>query len=464
MRGCESMFYGREHQKKSLLDMIKKEEQMITLIYGRRRIGKSELIKQSLKESDVQSIYYECKQTTEQNNVDSLAEIIADIFDFPKPSFSNIEALLNFIFKKSEEKTIILVFDEYPYLRENVKGLDSIVQSLIDKYKDTSHMKFIICGSYVDTMKELLAKQNPLYGRIDLTIDLKPMDYYESALFYEGFFNEDKVRLYSVFGGIPYYNRLVEADKSVRENIINLIASPGARLENEVSMYLNSEISKITNANEVFEALARGFSKYKDILDQSNVSSGPTLVDVLDKLIKMQMVKKEAPINDENNKKKAGYFISDNLSLFYYKYIFRNISRMNIMNSEIFYDKYINEDFETEYVPKIFENICKQYLIRLNKAGRIEEPFEKIGKYYYDDSINKTNGEFDIVTLDDKGYIFYEAKFRKDPVTESMIKKEILQVNQSGLSCYKYGFISKSGFDCEAADDRILISLDELYK
>lgn len=464
MRGCESMFYGREHQKKSLLDMIKKEEQMITLIYGRRRIGKSELIKQSLKESDVQSIYYECKQTTEQNNVDSLAEIIADIFDFPKPSFSNIEALLNFIFKKSEEKTIILVFDEYPYLRENVKGLDSIVQSLIDKYKDTSHMKFIICGSYVDTMKELLAKQNPLYGRVDLTIDLKPMDYYESALFYEGFSNEDKVRLYSVFGGIPYYNRLVEADKSVRENIINLIASPGARLENEVSMYLNSEISKITNANEVFEALARGFSRYKDILDQSNVSSGPTLVDVLDKLIKMQVVKKEAPINDENNKKKAGYFISDNLSLFYYKYIFRNISRMNIMNSEIFYDKYINEDFETEYVPKIFENICKQYLIRLNKAGRIEEPFEKIGKYYYDDSINKINGEFDIVTLDDKGYIFYEAKFRKDPVTESMIKKEILQVNQSGLSCYKYGFISKSGFDCEAADDRILISLDELYK
>ena len=89
------MFYGREHQKKSLLDMIKKEEQMITLIYGRRRIGKSELIKQSLKESDVQSIYYECKQTTEQNNVDSLAEIIADIFDFPKPSFSNIEALVN---------------------------------------------------------------------------------------------------------------------------------------------------------------------------------------------------------------------------------------------------------------------------------------------------------------------------------------------------------------------------------
>ena len=458
------MFYGRERQKKSLLDMIAKDQQMISLIYGRRRIGKSELIKQSLKETDVQSIYYECKQTTERNNVDSLAELIGDAFNFPKPSFDNIEELLNFVFKKSEDTSLILVFDEYPYLRQNVKGLDSILQSVIDKYKDTSHMKFILCGSYVDTMKELLAKQNPLFGRIDLTIDLKPMDYYETALFYEGFSNEDKVKLYSVFGGIPYYNRLVDANKSVKENIIELIASPGARLENEVSMYLNSEISKITNANEVFEALAKGYSKYKDILDQSNVSSGPTLVDILDKLIRMDVVKKEVPINDENNKKKAGYFISDNLSLFYYKYIFRNISRMNIMDSEVFYNKYIDEDFETKYVPKIFENICKQYLIRLNKEGLNEETFEKIGKYYYDDPINKKNGEFDIVTLDDKGYIFYEAKFRKETVTESMIKEEILQVNQTGLFCYKYGFISKSGFCCEASEDRILISLDELYE
>lgn len=458
------MFYGREVQKKNLLDMIARNEQMISLIYGRRRIGKSELIKQSLRETDVLRIYYECKQTSERNNIDSLAELIGEAFGFPKPSFSDMEDLLNFLFKKSEEKKMILVFDEYPYLRENIKGLDSILQSIIDRYKDTSHMKFILCGSYVDTMKALLAKQNPLYGRVDLTIELKPMDYYESALFYDSFSEEDKVKLYSVFGGIPYYNRLIEADKSVRENIISLIASPGARLENEVSMYLNSEISKITNANEVFEALAKGFSKYKDILDQSNVSSAPTLVDVLDKLIKMDVVKKEAPINDENNKKKAGYFISDNLSLFYYKYIFRNISRLNIMNPEMFFNKYIDIDFETKYVPKAFENICKQYLIRLNKDGRIEEPFEKIGKYYCDDPIHKKNGEFDIVTLDDNGYIFYEAKFRKEPITESMIKEEILQVNQSGLTCYKYGFISKSGFQCEASDNRILISLEELYQ
>ncbi len=457
------MFYGREAERKKLHTMFHSDGQMISLIYGRRRIGKSELIKQVLKETDITGIYYECKQTTEKNNVDSLAELIGEAFQFPTPAFKDMEQLLQFLFKRSKQEPLILVLDEYPYLRENAKGLDSILQSVIDSNKDTSHMKLIICGSYVDTMKALLARQNPMYGRIDLTISLKPMDYYDSALFYPSFSDEDKVRLFSVFGGIPYYNRLIDSKKSIRENVIDLIASPGARLENEISMYLNSEISKITNANEVFEALAKGFSRYKDLLDQSNVSSGPALVDILDKLIRMDVVAKEAPINNENNRKKSGYFISDNLSLFYYKYIFRNISRMNIMDPDVFYDKYIADDFETKYVPKIFETICKQYLIRRNRKGLMEEPFEKIGKYYYDDPVEKKNGKFDIVTQDDRGYIFYEAKFRKDPVTESMVQNEIRQVTQTGLNCYKYGFFSRSGFLCDQEENQILIELKELY-
>lgn len=458
------MFYGRKIERKKLCTMFQTDGQMISLIYGRRRIGKSELIKQVLKETEIKSIYYECKQTTEQNNVDSLAELISELFEFPKPAFKNMEVLLQFLFQKAEKEQLILVLDEYPYLRENSKGLDSILQSVIDHYKDTSNMKLIVCGSYVDTMKALLEKQNPLYGRIDLTLNLKPMDYYESALFYSEFSDEDKVRLFSVFGGIPYYNRLIDSGKSVRDNIIDLIASPGARLENEVSMYLNSEISKITNANEVFEALAKGFSRYKDILDQSNVSSGPALIDILDKLMRMDVVAKEAPINDENNKKKSGYFISDNLSLFYYKYIFRNMSRLNIMDPDVFYDRYISDDFETKYVPKSFERICKQYLIRKNRKGLMDEVFEKIGKYYYDDPAEKKNGEFDIVTQDDRGYIFYEAKFRKDPVTESIVQNEIRQVEQTGLKCYKYGFFSRGGFTCEKEENRILIELSELYR
>ncbi len=106
---------------------------------------------------------------------------------------------------------MILVIDEYPYLRKIVPGMDSILQSLIDRFRDKGTIKLIICGSYVEIMKNLVASDNPLYGRIDKTVDLKPMDYYESALFYESFSNEDKIRLYSVFGGIPYYNSLIDS-------------------------------------------------------------------------------------------------------------------------------------------------------------------------------------------------------------------------------------------------------------
>lgn len=101
-------------------------------------------------------------------------------------------------------------------------------------------------GSFVEVMRSLLGHSNPLYGRVDLTIDLKQMDYYESSLFYPNYSSEDKVRIYSVFGGIPYYNRLIDDSKSVKENIIDLIASSGARLENEVSMYL-----KVNSVEEV---------------------------------------------------------------------------------------------------------------------------------------------------------------------------------------------------------------------
>lgn len=456
-------FIGREEQLKKLDRVINTDELTFSLIYGRRRVGKSELVKQAVKRNDVKSFYYECKQVSEAGNAAGLGEIVSEIMELPKLGFSDIEAVLKYIFELSVKEKIILVLDEYPYLRENIKGMDSILQSLVDKYKDTSKLTLIILGSYVEVMRSLLEHSNPLYGRVDLTIDLKQMDYYESAYFYPNFSVEDKVRIYSVFGGIPYYNRLIDDSKSVKDNIIELIASSGARLENEVSMYLNAEISKITNANEVFEALSRGYTRYSDILSQSHVSSGPTLVDVLDKLMRMEVVVKTAPINDGNNKKKAGYYISDNLSLFYYRYIFKYSSQMKIMDSEVFYKKYIETDFEEHYVPHIFETICSQYLIRMNRLGNIEPVFEKIGKYYYDNPVEHTNGEFDVVTEDENGYIFYEVKFKKTPVTDEIIEKEINQVEATGLNCYKYVFISRSGFSCQQREKIKLIELNELY-
>ncbi|WP_295918424.1 ATP-binding protein [Anaerovibrio lipolyticus] len=456
-------FIGRKKQLMQLANIINSEQLNTTLIYGRRRVGKSELVKQAIKDAGVKVIYYECRQIAEASNVKNICDIVAEVFELPTLGYTTLEDIFEFIFKLSQKEKLVFVLDEYPYMRANSKGVDSILQVLIDSYKDSAKLSLILLGSFVDVMKSLLSSSNPLYGRVALTIDLKQMDYYESAMFYPKFSDEDKVRIYSVFGGIPYYNELIDDTKSVKENIINLIASPGARLENEVSMYLNSEISKMTNANEVFAALAQNYSKYSDILAQSHVSSGPTMADVLDRLIRMDVVERLAPINDERNKKKAGYYISDNLSLFYFRYIFRYSSQLKIMDEEIFYEKYIHKDFEEWFVPHRFEEICKQYLIRQNRMGNIEPVIEKIGKYYYDDPDNHTNGEFDVVTYDEKGYAFYEVKFRKRPVSKDIIEAEIQQVKKTGLDCYKYVFISRAGFEVEPLRDVQLIELRELF-
>lgn len=460
-------FLGRKEQINLITKFLSSDKNNAALVYGRRRVGKTELIKYCLQENKSLSIYYECKETSELNNVESFSEIIAEKFGLPPLAFDSFEAALSFLYKQATAKELVIVIDEYPYIRKVVKGLDSIIQSLIDNNKATSKLKMILCGSYVETMKSLLSEENPLYGRFDLIMNLKAMDYYESSLFYKEFSDEDKIRLYSVFGGIPYYNRLIDSSKTVKQNIIDLIASPHSRFENEVQMYLKSEISKMQNAYEVFEALAKGFVRFKDILSKSQVSSSPTLADVIDKLIKMDIVKKESPINDELNKKKAGYYVSDQLTLFYFKYIYRNLSRLAVMDSESFYDKFIAPDFEEHYVPKAFEQVCKQFLIRKNRSGELEDSFEKIGKYWYDDPVNHKNGDFDIVTENDDSYIFYEAKFREEKLDKNLIWNEIQQVNNTGLICSKYGFFSKTGYkeiDEEYKKQLILFTIEDLYR
>lgn len=458
----KNAFLGRKDELSKIEAFLNKKGFFACLLYGRRRIGKSELIKNAIKDRKELTIYYEAKQTTEKNNVDSLTELICEVLKVDHIRFNGLEELLEYLFKFSVKNDLTLVLDEYSYLIKMINGLDSILQNLIDKYKDASKMKLIISGSFIDMMKDLLEYHNPLYGRFDLIINLKQMDYYDSSKFYSNFSNVDKVKIYSVCGGVPYYNKLVDDKLSVRENIINIIASNDSRLENEIQVYLKSEIQKINNANEIFETLAKGYSRPIDIINQSSIKSGPLLIEVLNKLISMELVEKQSPINDENNKKKIGYYIIDNLSSFYYKYIYRYNSQFKVMSSDAFYDKFIDDDFEREYVSKKFEDICKQFLIKKNINTEITPSFFKIGKYYYDLPKQKINGEFDIVTEDEKGYIFYEVKFRKNKMKLSDVEKEISQVNATSLNCYKYGFFSAMGFE-DNVRDVIKYTLNDLY-
>lgn len=456
-------FIGRFNELNVLKKAYETDGYEGILIYGRRRIGKSELIKHSYRDETCKVVYFEATKVSEESNTLAFNEIIASAFNIPVPNFKTFKDALDYVFKRSLNEKIILVIDEYPYLREKIVACDSVFQNVIDTYAMSCHLKLILCGSYVDIMENLLDQDNPLYKRLSININLKQMDYYESALFYPHYSNEDKVRIYSVFGGLPYYNRYVDDTMSVKENIIRLIASPDARFNGDPERALEKEIVKMTNANEAFMAIARGYCKFGDIFTHSNVTSTPTLADVLNKLISMDIVKKESPMNDENSKKSI-YSISDRLTLFYYRYIFPKASYFSTMPSNAFFDEFIAEDFETQYVPKQFEEVAKQYLLRKNRAGEITPVLYKIGKYYYDDPKNHRNGEFDIVTQNKDGYDFYEVKFTKHPIDDHVVATEVEQLKSVGIPYHRLGFISRSGFFISNPEKYILIDLSEIYR
>ena len=456
-------FLARETEVKKLTTALSQPDYELILVYGRRHVGKTELIKHTCRLSGLPVVYYMCRQINEKKLADDLTAAVDSVFPLEGQLFRSFEDALRFMYKKGQKGPAVLVLDEYPNARKEIKGLDTMLQSLSDEYKGNTQLKVILSGSYIDIMKSLKGSNEPLYGRITLSIDLKQMDYFDSARFYPSFSDTEKVELYSVFGGVPLYNSLIRSDLSVKENIVNLIASPDARLSDEIDSFLKTELSKIANANSVFDAMAAGEINYSEIQKKANIESSGVMNDLILKLIGMEVVKKEYPINKENDKNKSHYYIKDNLSRFYYRYIARHLSQMSIMDPGIFFDRFIKPDFEEHYIPKAFEEICRQFLIRKNLAGKMDPVIEKIGTYYYDDPVNHKNGEFDIVTYDEKGYSFFEAKYKSRPITEGMVQKEIQQVQTTSLSCYQYGFFSKSGFADNVSETVKKFTLTDIY-
>ena len=458
-------FYGRKLELQRFEAFLTRSNALLAVVYGRRRIGKSALIKEVLKQSGVQSVYLECRQTSEADHVAMLSELISQALRMPGWTATSVEALLDSLAQFAVTTPFILVLDEYPYLRDLIDGCDSILQGFVDRWKGRTQLKLVLCGSYIDVMKGVIEHQSPLYGRAGFVLEVKPLDYFEASSFYPEAPLAQRVGFYSLFGGIPYYNELIDPTLSVRENVLALLEAEAAVLSNEIGMFLRAELSKLNNANLVLLAIAQGARKFSDILAQTRIAKSPTLAEVLDRLMTMGMIVKEAPINEENNKRRAIYRIADPLADFYYQFVYRHASQLHVLSSAQFYKLLVEEAFETQFVPKAFESICKQYLIRCNRAGRIDPPFLKIGRYYYDLPKEKRNGEFDIVTEDSTGYVFYEAKFRRHAMTRAQIDAEIAQVRASPLSADRFGFFSRSGFDedVERSERVRLYTLEDIY-
>ena len=455
-------FIGRIDELNRIRKIINNSKQSNILVYGRRRIGKSYLIKKAIENYNGKVIHYQCKNIKIENTLVEISNIFSSVLNLGyNIIFKSIEDFLDAAFNYKDN--LIVILDEYSYLIPKVEGLNSIIQNKIDMYKFESNIKLILSGSQIDLMKDIVEYKSPLYGRFDDIIELKEHNYLEASEYYPNFSNEDKVMLYSVFGGEPLYNSMIDSQKSAKDNIIDLIVKENSFIELSIQNMLITELSKISFGNDVLQQIALGVKKNDDLVNKTHAESPAHLNHTLTKLLNLGLIKKISPINDENNKKKTMYFINNNPVRFYYKYLYKNLNERNIMDKYVFYSTIIEEDFETKYIPNVFEDISRQFLILKNKKNLINPPFTKIGTYWYDDKNRKINVQFDVVTYDKKGYIFYEVKYTKIKVDEKVIDDEIRQLSQINLNYYNLGFISKKGFDVEK-NRYIFITLKDIYE
>ena len=455
-------FIGRQEELKRLKHIINKDSQENVLIYGRRRIGKSFLIKKALESYEGIVINYQCMEKNAFDTLSDLTSIIREKFNIEyNITFRNLEEILDFLFKSN--KKVVLVLDEYPYLLKKIDGVNSIIQNKIDTYKFDSKLKLILSGSQIDIMLNIIKHDSPLYGRFSESIHLKEHDYYESSLYYPNYNNEEKLLLYSVFGGEPIYNSKIDQTKTPDENIIELMVKENSYCELMINNVLKTELGKIEYANDVILAIASGLKKNDDIVRKSHVESTSKIAYILDALQSLDLIEKKFPINAEKNKKKTMYYIKSNALKFYYCYIFKNYNIRSVVEINEFYDTIIKPKLNEIYIPKIFEDVTKQYLIKLNKAKKLTPSFMEIGTYWYDDKQNKVNGQFDVVTNDSNGYIYYEVKYTNAKIDDRVVREEKEQLQALKLEYYKLGFVSKTGFNISNPNDYILISLNDIY-
>ena len=380
------MFLGRERELKELTEKLSNSKFEAILLYGRRRIGKTELIRRAAQSFEGLFLYYECKRSLYGDNISGLNELLKKSFNYSF-SFENFRDILQFILDQSAKTPILFALDELPFLITENSNVVSDIRDLIDEYNQKTNCKIVFSGSYVDVMKSLIEGNRETFGRFTGIIELKAFDYYDSAKFYSNYTNEEKILMYSVFGGVAFFNSLIDASLSPTENIYKLLLSPNSILQLEIEHTISSETNKIPMLNSLIEEIGKGSSKYSDINNKLTTkrSRAVNIDYLLKKLSDMEIVEKKVPINDKENRKKITYCFSDNLMQFYYQYIYRNKNMNSIMDVHDFYTEFVEDDLKTRYLPKKFEKISQEYLIRASRQHLISPVIYEIGTYSFDD-------------------------------------------------------------------------------
>jgi AAA+ ATPase superfamily predicted ATPase len=453
------MFIGRLDELNTLYRLLEKPSASV-MIYGKRKVGKTTLISEALKASTDKTIYYECLKAPMQENIDGFVAMLVYEKILPVQltfkSFTDVFAYMNTV-----DATFNVVIDEYPYLKAFAKPetVDSIFQSVIDN--NLKNIRLFISGSHIGMMKDLLEEKNALYGRFTTTICLKELDYLTASEFYKGKSVYDKIAMYAVFGGSPYINCALDEAKSLKENIIATLLNPTSYVYNYAEHLLISDYTNAINAERIFYAISNGKRKYSEIEERLGLKANGNLSKQLNSLEKMDIIAKTYPINKLDDKKKVSYEVRDNLLRFYYAFIYKNKSALQMIGAEAFYEEYIEGAIIT-FISHRFEEIARTYFSLCVQKGKLRG-ISNIGTFYYDDSTTRSNGEFDVVLEHKDTYDIYGVKYYSEPMQLREIHEEVAQINAiKGLRIGKIGFIATAGYE-ETPDGYDFIDINNLY-
>lgn len=383
------------------------------VLYGRRRVGKTELIKQFSKNKN--ALYLLADKRGTLLNLERFADKAAEHFNEVPPRVENFYDLFKYIFHHVTTEKYIISIDEFSYLMERDDTISSVFQVIWDEDLSNKNIMLILCGSSISMMVEgALTQSSPLYGRRTGQWKLESLKSYQIQEFYKGIDIERSIEFYSVLGGIPLYLLEFDPEKNVFENIQEHVLTKGEILYEEAETLLKEELKEYYLYVSIFEAIAKGKTRLVEISDYSKISQ-KDLPKFVSTLMKLELIGKEHPITEKETSKKTRYFIKDNFFRFYFKYIYPNKTELESGKIDTIISR-IKTDFES-FVGFEFENIARDFLLKPDTIEKLPFSINKIGRQWgkiKGAPKGKNTYEIDIVAMEEtrNQILFVECKWK----------------------------------------------------
>ncbi len=471
------MFLGRQKELKSLKKLYDDDGFAMSVIYGRRRIGKSTLISEFIK--DKSAIFYTATKVGQKRNLELFSEQVVSFFE-PTISglkFASLESVLDYISTKLSDKKIILVIDELPYWAQQDEALLSVFQKYIDTSWKDKNIFIILCGSMLSFMEDkVLSEKSPLFGRRSSQMKIEAFDYLDASLFVPGYSPEDKALAYGVTGGVAKYLALLNPSISIHENIKNLFFHADGYLYDETRNLLMQEFSDVTVVNNIIEQIAYGNNTVNTI-SQKVGESIPAVLYSLDKLIQIGLVEKRACITEEKNRKKTQYVLKDSMFKFWYKFIPGAVSVIEMGQGDLYYERIVQGQLH-DYMGGVFEEMCKHYTLRCGINGDFGNFITEVGTWWgtekstSGDSRTQQTADIDVVAISgaDKTMVIGECKFKNEKIDKGIFETLLRRgaIFEGKHKVVKYLLFSLSGYtewvENNAAENAVLLTLEDMYK